>query len=284
MSTTTRTSHAATSLRNYSAADGARLTFGRVLHSEWLKFRTLRSTVWTLVLTVVLMVGFSLLFAIGVRSADGEIPGVTGASVVTGGYFFGQLTLAVLGVLVISGEYTTGMIRSTLAAVPTRLPALWAKALVLAVTAFVVGVVSVAISHLATRAILAPFDLVPDLANSEDLRIMLGSAAYLSAISLLAFAFGALLRHSAAALAAVLGLLLVVENVFRIPLTFFQEVGPFLPSTAGAQIMMPQEALDALAQTAVGTVLDPWQGFAVLLAYVVVLLTLAAALLKRRDA
>ncbi|WP_407344381.1 ABC transporter permease subunit [Pengzhenrongella phosphoraccumulans] len=267
------------------------LTFPRIVRSEWIKFRTLRSTIWTLATTVVLMVGISLLFAWGVTSSTGQggnpndFGGLTGANVATGGYFFGQLTLAVLGVLVISGEYSTGMIRSTLAAVPTRLPALWAKALVLGVTSFVVSCIAIGISVLATRAMLAPLDLAVDLGDPEQVRILLGAALYLTTIALLAYAFGALLRHSAAALAAVLGLLLVVENVFLlIPLTFFEKVSPFLPSTAGAQLMMPQAQIDLMATTATGAVLSPWEGFAVLVAWVVVLLTAAAVLLKRRNA
>ncbi|QTE28868.1 ABC transporter permease subunit [Pengzhenrongella sicca] len=288
MSIDTRTAAAPSSTTGDSRVH---LSFARVVRSEWIKFRTLRSTVWTLGTTIVLMVGISLLIAWGVTSATSQgggsedFGGIVGANVVTGGYYFGQLTVAVLGVLVISGEYGTGMIRSTLAAVPTRLPALWAKALVLAVTSFVVAIVAIALSILATRAMLGPVDLAVDLGDPETARILFGTALYLAAISLLAFAFGALLRHSAAALAAVLGLLLVLENVFLlIPLDFFREVSPFLPSTAGSQLMMPQAQIDLMATTATGTVLSPWEGFAVLVAWVVVLLGTAAVLLRRRDA
>lgn len=290
MSTPTLTQTPATA--GPSRADSrVHLTFPRVVRAEWIKFRTLRSTVWTLAITIVLMVGISLLIAWGITAsanAQGgpdDFGGMTGANVVAGGYFFGQLTLAVLGVLVITGEYSTGMIRSTLAAVPTRLPALWAKGLVLAVTSFLVSIIAIGISALATRAMLAPIDLAVDLGDPETVRILVGSALYLTAISLLAFSFGALLRHSAAALAAVLGLLLVVENVFLlIPLDFFREVSPFLPSTAGSQLMMPQAQIDLMATTATGTVLSPWEGFAVLVAWVVVLLGTSAVLLRRRDA
>lgn len=265
------------------AGDDVRLTFPRIVRSEWIKFRTLRSTIWTLAIAVLLMVGVALLFAFGVKSSAGQID-APGASIVTVGYYFGQLTLVVLGVLVISGEYSTGMIRSTFASVPTRLPTLWAKAIILAVSSFLVGIVSVAISYLVTLPILAPLHLVPDLGDREAVRIMVGSALYLTAMALLALAIGALLRHSAAAIASVLGLVLVVENVFQIPLTFFQKVSPFLPSTAGARLMMPQEQIDALAQTTKGAILSPWQGYAVLLVWVVVIMTVAVVLMKRRDA
>ena len=121
-----------------SPSRGARLGFGGVIASEWIKFRTVRSTVWTLAITLVVMVGLSLLVAFGVTSAmdsshaNPADTGLPGSVIVTLGYYFAQMTIAVLGVLTITGEYSTGMIRSTLAAVPRRLPALWAKALVLA--------------------------------------------------------------------------------------------------------------------------------------------------------
>ncbi len=109
-----------------------RLSFGHVLRSEWIKFRTLRSTWWTLGITVVVMVGFSLMFAAVMSSMDsagvsaeeagmGSTAGI-GVTVITVGYTFAQLAVAVLGALTVTGEYSTGMIRSTLSAVPSRLP------------------------------------------------------------------------------------------------------------------------------------------------------------------
>jgi ABC-2 type transport system permease protein len=111
-----------------------------------------------------------------------------------------------------------------------------------------------------------------------------GVPLYLTAIALLAFAIGALLRHSAGALATVLGLLLVVENLFMIPWKPLQHISPFLPGTAGARVLMTQASLDAMAQGSVGAILSPWQGYAVLLAWVAVLLSTAAVLLRRRNA
>ncbi|HEY8721162.1 ABC transporter permease subunit [Pengzhenrongella sp.] len=289
MTTSILTSPTATSPGAASSDEDVRLTFPRIVTSEWIKFRTLRSTLWVLGVTIVLMVGVSVLFAFGLKTALASAPPGSpapypGATVITAGYYFGQLAVAVLGVLVISGEYSTGMIRSTLAAVPTRLPALAAKALVLAVSSFVVGIVGVGLSYLATMSLL-PANMAPAFGEPETIRIVLGSALYLSAISLLAFALGALLRHSAAALASVFGLLLVLPIVFTlVPGPFTQKVSPFLPAAAGGQLMAPQATIDAMSKAATGTFLGPWQGFAILIAWVVVILAAAVVLLRRRNA
>jgi ABC-2 type transport system permease protein len=260
-----------------------RLTFGRVVASEWVKFRTLRSTVWTLGITVLLMAGIATLAAWGMTQ-DGAVTAgpEAGLIAVTAGANVAQLSVAVLGVLIITGEYTTGMVRSTFAAVPARLPALAAKAIVLAVTVFVVSVVSIALSYLVTLPFLSGTTLAIDLGEPEAVRVLLGTALYLTAIALLAFAFGALIRHSAGALAAVLGLLLVIESVFAlIPLTFFRNVSPYLPSTAGSQVRLPEAFAEASGG---GTALGPWEGYGVMLAWVAVVIAVAAVLLRRRDA
>jgi len=288
MSTHILTSPTATSPGAASAAADVRLTFPRIVNSEWIKFRTLRSTIWTLALTVVLMVGIVTLFsAIGAsQSTDAGSAGDGGGSIVVFSIAasMAQLAVTVLGVLVITGEYSTGMIRSTLAAVPQRLPALWAKGVVLAVSIFLVSTVAVAISLTVMQLILGSDGLAPDLGDTDTVRVLVGTPLYLTAIALFAFAIGALLRHSAGALTTVLGLLLVIENLFLIPWKPLQTISPFLPGTAGSKILMSQEQLDALSQITTGAVLGPWQGFAVLLAWVVVLLGAAAVLLRRRNA
>jgi ABC-2 type transport system permease protein len=261
-----------------------RLTFARVVASEWVKFRTLRSTWWTLGITVVLMAGIATLAAWGMtQGGDVEDGGAAAGLIgVTAGANVAQLSVAVLGVLIITGEYTTGMVRSTFAAVPTRLPALAAKAIVLAVTVFVVSAVSIALSYLVTLPFLNGTSLAIDLGEPESVRVLVGTALYLTAIALLAFAFGALIRHSAGALAAVLGLLLVVESVFAlIPLAFFRNVSPYLPSTAGSQVRLPEAFAEA---TGGGTNLGPWEGYGVMLAWIAVVIAVAAVLLRRRDA
>lgn len=260
------------------------LTFGRVLNAEWIKFRTVRATLWTLPLTAVAMIGFAVLQAWGVSTLETN-EDFTASAIVTGGTMFGQVVVSVLAVLTITGEYSTGQIRSSLAAVPRRTPVLWAKALILAASVAVVGAVSVALSWLGALPFLNKMDLTLDLSNGDTVRALVGAPLYLAATALFAFAVGALLRHSAGALALVLGLLLVLENLFAaLPFTFFEKVSPFLPSTAGSRILSEDAALDTMNMVTDGVHLTPWQGYGVLLAWVAVLLTAAAVLLRRRDA
>lgn len=276
-----------TAIDTAPAAGVHRVTFRRVLIAEWIKFRTLRSTVWALGLTVVMIVGFAALMSWAATLPQAQIqPGGLGAGdLVTVGSYFGQLIVAVLGVLTISGEYSTGMIRSTLLAAPRRLPVLWGKAAVLAVVVAVVSLVAVALATLVTLPFHDQLGITLDLGDSETLRILLGVPAYLTAVSLLGLAFGALLRHSAGAIATVLGLLLVVENVIgAIPLAFFEQISPFLPATAGGKLLMNDQTLALLAAASPGVDLAPWQGYAVMLAWVAALLAGAAVLLRRRDA
>jgi ABC-2 type transport system permease protein len=274
-------------------ASAPHVTFPHLVRSEWIKFWTVRSTWWILPITIVLMAGFGLLVAYfnthvtgggGGGSERGGPPDFNTSTLAQVMVSFAQLTMAVLAVLTITGEYTTGMIRTTLTADPRRLGALWAKTLVVVSVTFVVTTFGAALTWLITRPVLG-HQYAVNLADPETRRILLGVPLYITAIALLAFAFGALMRHSAAAIASVLGLLLLVEGVISvIPWTVFQKVSPFLPGTAGYKIMSSQAAIEAGRATATGAVLSPWQGYAVLIAWGVVLLGIAAVLLRRRDA
>lgn len=264
-----------------------RRTFGQTVHAEWIKFWTVRSTVWTLIATVGLMVGISALAAWGssIEAVDAGDGPMNTAMLLGAGYQMAQLSVAVLGVLTIAGEYSTGMIRSTLVAVPRRVPVLAAKALVLTTVVAGVSVVSMALSYVATMPWQEQLDARFDLTDAETLRMTVGLPLYLMAIAGFAFAVGALLRHSAAALTAVIALLLVVENVLMIiPLRAVELISPFLPSTAGRMVLFDNEMLETTAQMTDGAQLSPWQGYAVLVAWVVALGTAAAFLLRRRDA
>ncbi len=276
---------------------GPHLGFGGVIASEWIKFRTVRSTVWTLAITLVVMVGLSLLVAFGVTNAmdsshlNPADAGLAGSEIVTLGYSFAQMTIAVLGVLSITGEYSTGMIRSTFAAVPRRLPALWAKALVLAVSTAVVSAVGIGLSYLVTEPMLSSHGLAVDLGDSTTQRVLIGCVLYLVAIALLGFALGAVLRHSAASIATVLGVTLLLPILVLVIgnwVSWVRDLGPYMPTTAGERIMSTSTAVQAgppgSGSAAGPTPLAPWTGLGLLAGYVVAVLTLAAVMLRRRDA
>jgi ABC-2 type transport system permease protein len=279
------------------ARSGAhQVTFPRVLHSEWIKFWTLQSTRWTVVATVVVMGAVSWLAAFFTArdvtdptTEPHDVAGLTqllhDPSLILSGTELAKLVVAVLGVLIITGEYSTGMVRSTLTAVPRRLPALWAKALVLFVVTVGTVVVAEVLSWIVATPTLQSHDAVLDLGAAETQRILLGGVLYLGGIALLAFAIGAIIRVTAGAMATVLGLLLVVEVLFRtLPGDFFRQVSPFLPATAGHQLLVTHASIEQARATSTAAVLDPWAGFVVMTAWVVVALTVAAFQLRRRDA
>lgn len=273
----------------HRAASAYRLTFGHVLRSEWIKFRTLRSTIWTLGITVVIMVGFALMFAATVSSIpdDATQGGVSiegmlsGTMIVTIGYTFAQLVIAVLGALVITGEYSTGMIRSTFSAVPARLPALWAKLVVLVVTTFLLTTVGLALSYLVTYPILDSHGITVDLGDSAQLQSLLGTAVYMATVAAFALGVGTLLRASAGSIFTVVAVFFVLPLVFQIVVgatgaEWAQEVYKFLPSVLGDRLI-------AGGPTADGE-LAPWAAYGVLAGYTAIVLGAAAVSLKKRDA
>lgn len=260
------------------------LSFPRVLHAEWIKFRSVRATLWTLPLTAVAMAGLAVLQAWGISTLE-TTEGFTAAGIITGGTFLAQVAVAVLAILTITGEYSTGQIRSSVAAVPRRLPLLWSKAIIIFGAVVAVSVVGLALSWLAAKPFLDRSGLTLDLGAGENLRVLAGGALYLGAIALFAFAVGAILRHSAGALALILGLLLVLENVFAaLPFRFFEVISPFLPSTAGSRVMLDDAAIAERNAMFDGADLTAWQGYGVLLVWVLLLMTVAAVLMRRRDA
>lgn len=273
-----------------SVPANAQLSFPRIVKSEWIKLRTLRSTMWSLIITVVVMVGFSILlafvahnFATPSAGGPGEGPpsaGMTNVQVVefvnTFGYYFAEMVVAVLGVLLITGEYGTGMIRSTMSAVPKRVPALIAKYIVVGLTTFVVSAVAIAISYLVTKPILGRHDLNAGL-NGQIVRVFLACALYLAMISLLALAIGAMMRHSAGAISTVLGILLLVPIILGILGNFVSwasDITKWIPTEVGGRMM---------ATTTDSGQLTPCQGFGMLALYVVILGVASAVLLRRRD-
>ena len=252
----------------------------RVVRAEWTKLRALRSTWWCGLLAVVLIVGLGAAVAgsgapYTITAANSAAGGVSVSLV---GIVIAQLVLGVLGVLAFSGEYATGMIRATLAVVPSRLPVLWAKLIV------VVGLVL----PLSLLAALAEFFVATALESSRGgsaisltdpgvLREVVGASLYLAVIAVIGLALGALLRRTAAGLSVFAAVFFVVPIVAAYLPQSIKGFVPYLPSNAGGAIWGAGKLFG-------GHQLSPWAGFAVLCGYAVVLTGLAAWRLRRRDA
>jgi ABC-2 type transport system permease protein len=259
-----------------------RLTFAGVVHSEWIKLRTIRSTVWLYVALLVVSLGLAALMAgslsLGggtLRASDQAHLAVT-ASVF--GVFFGQLIVAVLGVLTMSGEYSTGMIRSTLTAVPRRLPVLFSKAVVLFLVTFVVGIVSDFSAFFVAQPLLAAKGVDASVADPRVFVPLLGGGLYLGLVAVFALGLGTVLRNNAGGITVVLGILLLLPTVLEmIPGTWTQQTIPsYLISAAG---------INMLGITSFSTVLlKPWQDLLIVVGWVLVWGAAGAVLLKRRDA
>lgn len=267
---------------------GTTLRLGGVIRSEWIKLRSLRSTVWSYVFVVLLTLGMALLMTLTMANGvggRGDVSGATGAAEVdlfvqasVFGVVLSQLVVAVLGVLVVSGEYGTGMIRSTLAAVPTRLPALAAKAAVLFVATFIVGLVSTVGAFLVATAVYSGSGLSASLADPAVFMPMLGAALYLALLAVFALGVGTIVRSSAGGIGIVLALILVVPTVLgMIPADWAQTVVPYLLSDAGMNMFSPASLTGSESLTA-------WQGLLVVLGWVAASLTGAGVLLMKRDA
>jgi len=262
-------------------------TFLGILRGEVVKLLSLRSTWWSLGATVLLMTGVSLAVAFSLDSmaADPttapELAALTGAEVVTGGFQLGMVTIAVLGALLLTGEYSTGMIRSTLAAVPTRTPVLAAKAIAVAVASAAVAALGIALSYLATWPLLAEHDMVPALDEAWTWQVFGGTVFFLIAAALFALGVGALLRSSAGSITVALAVLLLLPTVLVfITLDWVEALVDYLPLPASGAFLGGGE--DSLS--AVGDQLSPIAGLLVVGAYAIVPLIAGAVSLRRRDA
>jgi ABC-2 type transport system permease protein len=261
-----------------------RAGFGRLMQSEWTKIRSVRSTVWSLILFVVVSIGFTVLFTALTEAnwsqagTDQRVRIVTDpvSFIMGAGLGLGQLTICVLGALLITTEYSTGVIRSSLLAVPRRIPMLAAKAVVFAVLILVAAEIVCFAAFLTGSAILHAHAPV-SLGDPNVTRAVIGSGLYLTVVALLALAIGAIIRHTAGAISTVIGVILVVPILTGLlPGTVGKHINAYLPAQAGTLI--------GQAHRQSGDLLSAWQGFGVLCIWTAVLLGLAVYLLKRRDA
>ncbi len=251
----------------------------RVLHSEWIKLRSLRSTVIVLVATVVAVIGIDVAVSAFVNTKFATLSPLDRApgNIIAHGYigvYLGQLMIGALGVLAITGEYTSGMIRATLAAVPTRLPVLAAKSTIFAAVAFGVGILASAIAFLAGQATLGGHGV--GLGYPGAVRAVFGVALYLMVVGLLGLALGLLIRSTAGGIVALVGVLLVLPALAQVlPSSWQPSVVPYLPANAG-------QALYNLSHEE--PQMHPWAGFALFVGYTLLAMAAAAISLRRRDA
>jgi ABC-type transport system involved in multi-copper enzyme maturation permease subunit len=257
----------------------------RVALSEWTKLRTLRSTRYALLAGVAMTIGFAIIPALVNASRWGRMSAADKAgfhpletSLI--GVSIAQLAIGVLGVLIISGEYSTGMIRSTFAAVPKRLPVLWAKASVFGLVTLVLALPSTLIAFFSAQAILKGHslnghDIALSFSDPGVARAVIGGALYLTLIGLLGLGLGAILRNTAGGISALAAILFVLPPLTSVlPTSWGDAISPYLPSNAGTAIMQTGHPAHTLA---------PWTGLGLLAGYTAVAIAIAAIQLRRRD-
>ena len=256
-------------------------TFRDVLRSEWTKLRSVRSTFWALTVTVVLGIGLGAVISAATahsyvkfsvsQKLSWDPTGVSGA-----GMAIAQLAIAVLGVLCISSEYSSGMIRTSLIAVPKRGRVLAAKSLVFAAVTFVVGEVTTFVAFFVGQALISGHAPHAALGNPGVARAVVGGGLYLAALAVLSVAAGALLRHPAAAIACMMAVVLVLPLIAEaLPDSWRNPVTEFWPTQAGGQLTSVYHSAHTL---------QPWPGFGVMCLFVAIVYAIAWTLLDRRDA
>ena len=251
------------------------------MRAEWTKLRSVRSTLWTLLATGGIMVGIgSLLCAAYVGRYDRLSPleRVTfkPVSFSLNGLFLAQLAIGVLGVLVMTSEFGTGMIRATFTAMPQRRLVLAAKAAVFAAAAAVVGIASSFGAFFAGQAILAGKGVGVSITHAGALRSVVGAGLYLTVLGLLSLGLGTVIRRTAGSIATLFGLVFVLPIlVAQLPSSWADPISKYLPTSAGLAIIGGERG---------ATTLSPWVGFGLFCLYAAAALTAGAVSLARRDA
>jgi ABC-2 type transport system permease protein len=261
-----------------------KVTGRRVLRSEWAKFWSLRSSWITLAVALLLLIALGSIAsatyspdAVANQGPPGPGSGDSDAvSLALLGVTFASLAVGVLGVLISAGEYSTGMIRSTLAAVPRRLLVLWSKSAVFGVVAFVLATIgALAAFQLGTLG-LDGQKIALTMGDDGVLRSLVGAGLYLGLVGVFGVALGVVLRSSAGAIAVLVGVLLILPGLATLlPDSWEDSVTPYLPSNAGSAIYALHEASNSLS---------PWAGLAVFAGWVALTLAGAAGRLARTDA
>jgi ABC-2 type transport system permease protein len=261
-----------------------RAGFGGTLRSEFTKIRSVRSTYWTLLVLLAVSIGIGAIITAATAAnwshttaADRATFDATQASI-AGLFYFGQLVIVVLGAMVITAEYSTGMIRTSLTAMPRRVTIYTAKAVVFAVVALVVTLIASFVVFLLGQALLASTHANVTLSGPNVLRAVVGSAFYVTLCGLFAFAVGAMMRHTAGTITSVIGLFFVIPILAHLlPDSWYHDVQRWLPDSAGT----------AISTTISGQnphLFSPWNQFAVFAVYTAVLLIIGGVMFRKRDA
>jgi len=249
-----------------------------VVRSEFCKFRSVRSTLWTLAAAVVFNIAFAALAAIFIpgRLSGPELANIDAIRLSLAGIHLSQIAFGVLGALVITNEYSTGMIRATFSAIPQRRLVLAAKSLVFAATALIVGIASSFTAYYTFEAFLSGDTLHSAIGDPGVLRAIIGGGLYLLVLGLLGLGLGAIIRSSAGTIAALFSLLFVPTIFINLlPQSWQATVGPYVPMEAGSQIF--------IAVHHDPNSLGPWSGFGVFCLYAATALGIGFILIQRRD-
>ncbi|WP_194894123.1 ABC transporter permease subunit [Catenulispora pinisilvae] len=263
------------------AAFHGRVTQTRVLHSEWLKLSTIRSTYITAALTLVVTIGLAIVTCWGQSDHYAWMaPDLKARWDPAGwsqiGFTFSQLSIGVLGVLTVTGEYTSGMIRATLGAVPERWPVLEAKAAVFGAAALVLSTIGCLAAFYAGQTMFAGKHIGTTLSAPGVAREIFGTAFYVTLVGLFGIALGALVRSTPGGISCLLGIITILPLVARgLPENWYNALAPYLPSNAGTDITRLYHTPHTLY---------PWPGFGLFALYVAGTFAVATVLLKRRDA
>jgi ABC-type transport system involved in multi-copper enzyme maturation permease subunit len=253
------------------------------IRSETTKLRSVRSTYWTMIVLFIVAVGIGALITWLTASHWDQASLSQRASFNPArnsliGLYFGQFVIVVLGSLTITAEYSTGMIRTSLTAMPRRGVLYVAKALVFTVAALIIGEITSFVAFFVGQALLgtAPVHVSTTLAAPHVLRAVVGGGLFIAACGLFAFGIGTLVRHTAAAISIAIGVLFVLPIIVNfLPTSWTNDITRWLPSEGGTAIWNTvQQAHDWPA----------WGEFSVFLGYTAAVLIAGYIVFRRRDA
>jgi hypothetical protein len=255
-------------------------SFADVVRSEWTKARTVPSTIWTLITVTVLGIGLSALISSLAANHYAKNPSSHAnwdpTSISNAGFGIAQLAIGVLGVLLITSEYSSGAIGSTLAAVPRRGRVFGAKSIVIVVLSFVVVEVLAFVAFFIGQALISGHAPTATLGQTGVVRALIGAGLYGALLGMMGLALGTLIRNAAGAIAVLVAILFVLPGIAAaLPASIEHTVQEYWPTQAGGQVT-------TVVHTA--NTLSPWAGFGVFLLFVAVISGVAFTLLNRRDA